>query len=213
MSSINNDNQFIEEDLFDKLCDAMLERLKDVNSKVQTQAVVAIHRLQDPNDRDCRVIQAFLFLMKHDPHWTVRFQALAHIAFSKQTLPSIIDRVRDVHPTVRRKALLILSEKVLIKFINMEKRIFILNYSLKDDNQTVLETCCKKLLPSWLAFKENNVIKLLKALDVVVATEIVELMLSKMYEDDSLEGLCKDFTLINDQLVIFVVFKLFTISN
>ena len=150
---------------------------------------------------------ALLFLIKHDPHWQVRYQALAHIAFSKQTLPHIIDRVRDLNPTVRRKALLILSEKVLIKFISIEKRIFILSYSLKDDDPLVLETCCKKLLPSWLAFKENNIIKLLKALDVVEATETIELMLNKMYADDSLESLCKDFTLINDKLVFNLEFK------
>jgi hypothetical protein len=128
--------------------------------------------------------------MTQDPHWQVRFQALSRIAFSKQTLTRIIDRVRDMNPSVRRKALIILSEKVLIKFINVEKRIFILNYSLKDDDPLVLETCCKKLLPSWLAFKENNIIKLLKALDVVEATETVVLLLDKMYADDSLESLC-----------------------
>jgi condensin complex subunit 3 len=56
MTAINNE-QFIDEDLFDSLCDAMLERLKDINSRVQVQAISAIYRLQDPNDRNCRVIQ------------------------------------------------------------------------------------------------------------------------------------------------------------
>ena len=76
----------------------------------------------------------------------------------------------------------------MIKFKSMDKRIFILNYALKDDDPLVLETCCKKLLPSWLAFKENKIIKLFKALDFVEATEIVELMMNKMYENDSLES-------------------------
>lgn len=191
MIAISND-QFIDEDLFDRLCDALLERLKDINSRVQVQAISAIYRLQDPNDRDCRVIKALLFLMTYDPHWQVRYQALSNVAFSKMTLPDIIDRVRDPNPNVRRKALHILSEKVLIKFISIEKRLFILNYSLKDDDPGVLETCTKKLLPSWLAFKENDVCKLLKALDVVGATETAELMLNKMYADSSLDTLCKD---------------------
>jgi hypothetical protein len=95
--------------------------------------------------------------------------------------------------------LLILSEKVLIKFISVEKRLFILNYSLKDEEAIVSETCWKKLLPSWLAFKENNIIKLLKALDVVEATELIELMLNKINEDESLETLCKDFSAINSE--------------
>ena len=54
--AINNE-QLIDEDLFDKLCDAMLERLKDINSRVQIQAIAAIFRLQDPADRNCRVVQ------------------------------------------------------------------------------------------------------------------------------------------------------------
>jgi hypothetical protein len=35
--------------------------------------------------------------------------------------------------------------------------------------------------------------KLLKALDVVDATETCELMLNKMYVDAKLEGLCSEF--------------------
>jgi hypothetical protein len=147
--------------------------------------------------------EVLIFLMEYDPHWQVRYQVISHLAFSKQTLPHIIDRVRDQHPNVRRKALFILSEKVLIKFITVEKRLFILNYSLKDHDAAVAETCWKKLLPSWLAFKENNIVKLLKALDVVEATELIELMLNKINQDESLETICKDFTLINSDRFVF----------
>lgn len=192
MSVVNND-QFIDEDLYERLSDALLERLKDINSRVQVQAVSAIYRLQDPNDRECRIIKALQFLMTYDPNWQVRYQALAHIAFSKQTLSDIIDRVRDPNPNCRKKALLILSEKILIKFITIEKRLFILNYSLKDIDESVVEVSVKKLLPSWLNFKENDMCKLLKALDVVDSTEICELMLNKMYHDTSVDTICSDF--------------------
>ena len=138
--------------------------------------------------------------MTYDPNWQVRYQALSHVAFSKMTLPDIIDRVRDQNANVRRKALLILSEKVLIKFISIEKRLFILNYSLKDEDPAVLDTCCKRLLSSWLTFKENDMCKLLKALDVVQATDTMELMLDKMHADYSADALCTDFvTLLNDK--------------
>ena len=164
------------------------------------QAVAAIYRLQDPNDRECRVIKALLFLMTYDPNWQVRYQAISNIAFSKTTLNDIIDRVRDPSAYVRRKAIFILSEKVLIKFISIEKRLFILNYSLKDEDTGVLETCCKKLLPSWLAHKENDLCKLLKALDVVDAAETAELMLNSMYKESSLDSLTSDFVhLLNEK--------------
>ena len=192
MSAISND-QFMDEDLFDRLSDALLERLKDINSRVQVQALAAIYRLQEPSDRECRVTSALVFLMNHDPNWQVRYQALSHVALSKHTLREIIDRVSDPHPTVRRKALLILSEKVLIKFITFEKRLFILNDSLKSNDQSVVETCCKKLLTSWLAFNENDLCKLLKALDVVDAYDTCELVVNKMYAETPLNTLCNDF--------------------
>ena len=192
MSAVSND-QCIDEDMFERLSDALLERLRDINSRVIVQAIAAIYRLQDPNDRECRVIKVLVFILNHDPHWQVRYQALSHVAFSKQTLPEIIDRVRDPHALVRRKALIILSEKVLIKFINIEKRLFILRYALKDDESGVVETCCRKLLPSWLAAKENDLCKLLKALDVVEARDTVELMLNKMHETHALDSICSEF--------------------
>ena len=150
--------------------------------------------------------------MSYDPNWMVRYQALAHIAFSKLTLPDIIDRVRDPNTNVRKKALLILSEKVLIKFITIEKRLFILKYSLKDDDISVVDTCTKRLLPSWLAFKENDIVKLLKALDVVEAPEIMELMLDKLNTETTMESLCNDFiSYMNEKYLSYSEFIIFNI--
>ena len=150
--------------------------------------------------------------MSYDPNWMVRYQALAHIAFSKLTLPDIIDRVRDPNTNVRKKALLILSEKVLIKFITIEKRLFILKYSLKDDDISVVDTCTKRLLPSWLAFKENDIVKLLKALDVVEATETMELMLDKLNTETTMESLCNDFiSYMNEKYLSYSEFIIFNI--
>ncbi len=57
-----HDEQFIDEDLFDSLCDAMVERLRDINSRVQVQAISAIYRLQDPNDFKCRVTKGYFLV-------------------------------------------------------------------------------------------------------------------------------------------------------
>jgi hypothetical protein len=100
---------------------------------------------------------------------------------------------------VRRKAIFILSEKVLIKFITIEKRLFILNHALKDKDEGVIDTCCKKLLPSWLAFKENDLVKLLKALDVVDALDTAELMLNSMFRDYSIGQITQEFVHLLDE--------------
>lgn len=159
------------------------------------QAIAAISRLQDPNDSECRVIKALEFLLTFDPSWHVRFQTLLHIAPSRKTLPGIIDRVRDPTPQCRKKALMILSEKVKIKYISIEKRLFILNYALKDTDESVVQVASRKLLRSWLATKENDMCKLLKALDVVVSTSTCELTLEKLHSQQfySLDMIYADF--------------------
>ena len=175
--------------MYDRLRDSLLKRLKDTVSRVQVQAVSACYRLQDPNDSKCVVTNSFLSLMKFDTDEQVRFEALAHITFRKHTLSGIIDKVLDPNPNVRRKAVDILSENVILKFIGIEKRLFILNNALKDKDSSVVEACCKKLLASWMIFKENDICKLLKALDVVQDTETMGLMLDKMFESQSSQQL------------------------
>lgn len=143
---------------------------------------------------------ALLFQLSTNSNWQVRYQALSHIEYSLETLPIIIDRVLcDLHANCRQKALLILSDKVVAKYISNENRMLVLRHSLNDNDQIVVDTCYKKLLPSWMAFMENNIIKLLKLLDVVKSRQTVELMLEKMFAEEDLSVLCKNFDLINEK--------------
>ena len=93
-----------------RLRDALLKRLEDTDSRIKVQARSAIYHLQDSNDSQCCVTNYFLLLIQFDPDYQVRFEALAHIAFSQHTLPGIIDRILDPDSSVRCKALIILSE-------------------------------------------------------------------------------------------------------
>lgn len=142
--------------------------------------------------------------MNYDPNWQVRYQALAHLAYSRITLNDIIDRVRDPSPHVRKKALLTLSEKVLIKYISIERRLFILNYALNDTDEAVVDVAARKLLPSWLTFKENDVCKLLAALDVINSTATCELMLERLYSDAPVQTIYDDFapSLLTDKCLV-----------
>jgi hypothetical protein len=153
--------------------------------------------MQKPiNEKDCRVIGALLSLMSSDPNWQVRNQALSSIKLSKFTLLNgVIDRVGDENYNVRRNAIVILSEKALIESINLEKKLFILSNSLKDKDSFVLDICCRKLLPSWLAHKDidNDLCKLLQALDVVNATETAELIFNSMFKKSSIETIADKF--------------------
>lgn len=68
-----NESACISADLFDKIYDAMLERIQDRIAAVRVQAVVALQRLQDPTNKECPVIkvrnqliqQSDIFLVKN----------------------------------------------------------------------------------------------------------------------------------------------------
>lgn len=49
------ENAQIDDDLFDKINETMLIRLKDKIPNVRIQAVLALSRLQDPKDDECPV--------------------------------------------------------------------------------------------------------------------------------------------------------------
>lgn len=51
------ENAQIDDDLFDKINEAMLIRLKDKIPNVRIQAVLALSRLQDPKDDECPVVK------------------------------------------------------------------------------------------------------------------------------------------------------------
>lgn len=46
----------IDDELYDRIYVCMLERLRDKKPVVRVHAILAINRLQDPNDHDCPVI-------------------------------------------------------------------------------------------------------------------------------------------------------------
>ena len=51
----------IDDELYNKIYDGMLERLKDKVAEIRSQAVTALQRLQDPKDDQCPIIKAYLF--------------------------------------------------------------------------------------------------------------------------------------------------------
>ena len=46
----------IDDELFDRIHDRMLERLKDKVPAIRVQAVFAITRLQNPQDKNCPIV-------------------------------------------------------------------------------------------------------------------------------------------------------------
>lgn len=81
---------FIDEDLSDAIYECMMIRIKDKFPAIRIQAVLALVRLQDPEDDECPVIGAFLHSMKTDTNADVRKTILSNIALSRKTLPCVL---------------------------------------------------------------------------------------------------------------------------
>uniref|UniRef100_A0A3Q2YWC7 Non-SMC condensin I complex, subunit G n=1 Tax=Hippocampus comes TaxID=109280 RepID=A0A3Q2YWC7_HIPCM len=98
------ENAQIDDDLFDRIHQAMLVRVTDKFPNVRIQAALAMTRLQQPSDPDCPTINAFMLILENDTNAEVRRAVLSCIAISPCTLPRVLKRTRDVKENVRKLA-------------------------------------------------------------------------------------------------------------
>lgn len=86
-------------------------------------------------------------------------------------------RTQDVTESVRKLAYRVLAEKVNIKSLTIAQRVQLLSNGLHDRSESIKEVCTKELLNGWLKSFDNDVVRLLKCLDVEGCTEVAELAL------------------------------------
>lgn len=175
------ENAQIDDELFDKINEAMLIRLKDKFSNVRIQAVLALSRLQDPKDENCPVVNIYNTLLENDSNSEVRRAVLSCIAPSARTLPKIVGRTMDVKEAVRKLAYEVLAEKVHMRALSIAQRVKLLQQGLNDRSDAVREVMKKKLLQAWLQFTEGDILELLHRLDVENCPEVAVPVLNAVF--------------------------------
>ncbi|MEE6462406.1 hypothetical protein FKM82_001582 [Ascaphus truei] len=196
------ENAQIDDDLFDRIHDAMLIRLKDKVPNVRIQAVLAMARLQDPNDENCPVANAYMHLLENDSNAEVRRAALTCIAPSAKTLPKIVGRTMDVKELVRKMAYQVLSEKVHMRALTIAQRVKLLQQGLNDRSGAVKEVMQKKVLQAWLRFTEGDVLELLHRLDVENSPEVAVSALNALFSVSPLNELVQNCKNIDERKLI-----------
>ncbi|XP_038256402.1 condensin complex subunit 3 isoform X2 [Dermochelys coriacea] len=186
------ENAQIDDDLFDKINEAMLIRLKDKIPNVRIQAVLALARLQDPNDENCPVVNVYNTLLENDSSSEVRRAVLSCIAPSAKTLPKIVGRTMDVKEAVRKLAYEVLSEKVHMRALSIAQRVKLLQQGLNDRSDAVKEVVQKKLLQAWLRLTEGDVLELLHRLDVENCPKVAVSVLNAMFSLSPLNDLVQN---------------------
>ncbi|XP_032129220.1 condensin complex subunit 3 isoform X1 [Sapajus apella] len=189
------ENAQIDDDVFDKINEAMLIRLKDKIPNVRIQAVLALSRLQDPKDDECPVVNAYATLIENDSNSEVRRAVLSCIAPSAKTLPKIVGRTKDVKEAVRKLAYQVLAEKVHMRALSIAQRVMLLQQGLNDRSDAVKQAMQKHLLQGWLRFSEGNILELLHRLDVENSSEVAVSALNTLFSVTPLSelvGICKN---------------------
>ncbi|NXX88673.1 CND3 protein, partial [Centropus bengalensis] len=82
------ENAQIDDDLFDKINETMLIRVNDKFSNVRIQAILALSRLQDPQDENCPVVEVYFSVL-------ILFKVLAEKVHMRAL--SIAQRVQLLH--------------------------------------------------------------------------------------------------------------------
>ncbi|XP_064631068.1 condensin complex subunit 3-like isoform X2 [Lineus longissimus] len=196
------ENAQIDDDLYDRIFHAMLYRLKDKFPIVRIQAVLALARLQDPTNKDCPVINAYIFLLAFDPNADVRRAILSTIAASKKTLPGILERARDVKDVIRKQAYQVIAENIHMKSLSIAQRVKLLKDGLNDRADEVKQACTDKLLQAWLRQYGGNILDVLRGLDVEESAEVADQALKVMFSKCQQKQLVDELDLLNEKLVI-----------
>ena len=84
-------------------------------------------------------------------------------------------RTQDVTESVRKLAYRILAEKVNIRSMSIAQRMQLLSNGLNDRSDSIKELSTQELLGGWLKSFDQDIIQLLKCLDVEGCTEVAEL--------------------------------------
>ncbi|THD23620.1 Condensin complex subunit 3 [Fasciola hepatica] len=174
------DNGMMPDELYSGLQSVLLRRVQDTKSTVRVQAIHALSRMQDPTDADCPAVEAFLWLARHDPTAEVRRAALAAMVLTTRTLPSLVERCRDVSDSVRRTAYKILATRGVLRPLSIAKRIRVLHDGLTDRSAEVRQAA-QELVLSWFKATEGDPVQLLRRLDTEGVPETSQLMLDNLF--------------------------------
>ena len=167
----------ISDDLYERMEEVMLERLRDKAPSVRAQAARALSRLQDSGEggdfSEDAITTAFLQLLGAEKVKDVRKAILGSLAISDHTIPHVVERTRDAADDVRRVAFLALTSKVPVDAISIALRATAIRRGLAERSPAVRAAAVDMLKRWHLAF-EGDVLALLAALDAESNERVAE---------------------------------------
>ncbi|VEL29383.1 unnamed protein product [Protopolystoma xenopodis] len=147
----------------------------------------ALARLQDPSDAACPVVDALIWLARHDTSPEGRRAALVAMILTTRTLPVVFERHRDVADNVRKTVFTIFTARSVLRPLTIAKRIQLLQFGLTDRSVDV-RAAARKLVISWFQATDSDPVLLLRRLDTEGVSETSQLCLDNLFSELSEES-------------------------
>lgn len=173
--------------------DGVIERMlgtfvKDISPVVRQNAIMALQRLQDPENPEDPVTKVYIYHMETDPIAKVRQTAITSIAKKLPIFTHILDRLQDTDEKVRRHTYLQMAS-VPVKSYKIVDRIKILEAGLHDRSEMVKKAVNNVFLPNWIASYDFDYTEFVKAIkldaidkDLVKFRELAQDALSAIFK-------------------------------
>ncbi|XP_019549483.3 condensin complex subunit 3 [Aedes albopictus] len=155
----------LDDDICDKILRYMLERMRDVAPNVRVQAVLALQRLQNPDDPEDCVFRTYIYHLDTDPSPKVRQTIISSLGRNYRTIPYIIERLWDVEERVRRHTYLQMSSYP-VKQYKVAQRLTFLEQGLNDHSESVRKVVKNVMIPQWFESYQKDYVAFVKALKI-----------------------------------------------
>lgn len=161
----------IDVGIMDHVIERMLTTfIKDLSPVVREKAVMALQRLQDPDNSEDSVTRAYIYHMETDPVARVRMAAITAIAKKLAIMPQIIERLHDNDEKVRRHTYMQMAS-FAVKSYKIADRIKIMRAGLYDRSDFVKKAVNNMLLPNWVAAYDHNYADFIRAFKMDASDE------------------------------------------
>ncbi|XP_034476603.1 condensin complex subunit 3-like isoform X1 [Drosophila innubila] len=147
----------------DQILHYMLDRLKDVSPSVRKEAVLAMQRLQMPDNPNDPVICAYRYHLSSDPSSSVRQCVISCMGRNHLTVPHILQRLWDVDEKVRRHTYINMCNYP-VRSYKVSQRLMLIERGLNDSSDIVRKNVIKYMLKAWVESYQQNYIQLTAAL-------------------------------------------------
>ncbi|XP_059615523.1 condensin complex subunit 3 [Phlebotomus argentipes] len=157
------ENALLDDNICDKILKYMCIRLSDMNPNIRIQAVLALQRLQIPEEPNDTVVKQYFFHLSTDPSAQVRQTIITCIVRNMITIPHIIERLWDLDEKVRRHVIIQMSTHS-VRMYMVAERLKFLEQGLNDNSELVRKATVNVMLPRWVDTYNHDYIALLGAL-------------------------------------------------